>query len=158
MRINLNFSYNGKPVTMENGMQCRAMLLENSLKSRFCSLKSKRAIALLAIPKASSTTVTKLGLRSLAFLADRFVSVIQTLRDPQASIGKKGLKVVLLPLKLALGVVSFGIGLAFAPLTFLAYTIQALAMMNPSVRNMCSAAAKKQRENLLKLHGKGLPL
>lgn len=160
MRININErlnSYNasikGKTITTEYGCQGRVELFENSLKSKFCSLKNKGAIGVLALPRATATTLSLVVLSSLAFFADRFVSVAKTMANPQASVSQKVRKVLYLPGKLLVGTVGLGIGVAFSPLVLLGYTIQSLCMMKTSVKNVASQSAILNRKKLLQKLG-----
>jgi hypothetical protein len=149
MRINIG-EIQGKQMTKEFGFEGRVEGYAIDLKARFTKLQNKGVIALLAIPKAVATTVTKTVLLSLAFFADRFVSTGQTLRDPQRPLMDKVVALIALPIKLAAGAVGLGIGLALSPLLIVAYTIQALMMMNTRVREIQAENARGQHADLMK--------
>lgn len=138
----------------EHGFRNRVNLMNNSLKSRYCSISNKGAIAALAAPKALATTFVAGPMVGAAMLVDRFASVIKTLGNPRVSVVRKILKVVLLPVKLAFTAVGVGVGLLFTPIKFLASTIHGLAMMNPAIRKNAAVACAAERAKLLQAMNK----
>lgn len=140
----------GKQMTMEYGFQGRVEGKVIDLKARFTTFQSKGMIALFAIPKALATTVAKTVFLSLAFFADRCVSFGQTVRDPKRPFMHKVVALIALPIKLAAGAVGLGISVALSPLMLVAYTIQALLMMNSRFREIQADNALCQYTDLLK--------
>jgi hypothetical protein len=147
--MSVNFKNGFRALGHEHGCSNRVMLMKHSLKSRFCSLNNKGAIAALALPKAVASTVVAGPMNSAAIIADRFVSVFKTLGNPKASVARKIFKVVLLPVKVAFSVVGAGVNLLFTPIHFLGYTVQALAMMSSNRRKVAAEKASKDRTKLL---------